>query len=58
MKKRGKINSHISNRLLYTLIAVGILVLIGVGVYAATYTPSGAGHPYTEISTCVQREKS
>jgi hypothetical protein len=51
MKKRKK-NSHISNRVLYTLISLGILMIIGVGVYAATYTASGAGHPYTEISTC------
>jgi hypothetical protein len=54
-KKRGKsikININLSNRWLYTLILIGILVAVGVGIYAATYSPSGAGHPYTEISTC------
>jgi len=52
-KKRGlKVNIHLTNRWLYTFIAIGILAAIGVGVYAATYSPSGAGHPYTEISTC------
>ena len=29
-----------------------VLIAVGVGVYAATYAASGAGHPYTEISTC------
>src|SRR3989304_9406712 len=57
MKKRVNrsginINLHFSNRWLYTFIALGILAIVGVGVYAATYTASGAGHPYTEISTC------
>ncbi len=55
MKKRMKKNSvkiNISNRWLYALITVGILTILGVGVYAATYSASGAGHPYTEISTC------
>jgi len=53
MKKRGrKIQINFTNRWLYTFIAIGILAAIGVGVYAATYSPSGAGHPYTEISTC------
>jgi hypothetical protein len=52
-KKRGKkINIKLSNRWLYTFIVLGILAIIGIGVYAATYSPSGAGHPYTEISTC------
>ena len=52
-RKRGLgINIHLSNRWLYTFIALGILIAVGVGVWAATYTASGAGHPYTEISTC------
>ena len=57
-KKRGKgkqtiqVTINLTNRWLYTLIAIGILAILGVGVYAATYTASGAGHPYTEISTC------
>lgn len=50
-KKRGmKIN--LSNRWLYIFILFGFLAILGTGVYAATYTSSGAGHPYTEISTC------
>jgi hypothetical protein len=58
-KKRGrniKININMPNRLLYTLILIGILIAVGVGVYAATYTASGAGHPYTEISTCAANQ--
>ncbi len=54
-KKRGRnsgIHIHLTNRWLYTIIAIGILAAVGVGVYAATYSSSGAGHPYTEISTC------
>ncbi|MCK9568318.1 hypothetical protein M0R72_05195 [Candidatus Pacearchaeota archaeon] len=50
--KRGKIIFKFSNRVLYSLITLGILIAVGVGVYAATYTATGAGHPYTEISTC------
>jgi hypothetical protein len=53
MKKRGlTIKINLSNRWIYFLITLGILAIIGIGVYATTYTPSGAGHPYTEISTC------
>lgn len=55
MKKRKRqsgIHIHLTNRWLYTFIAIGILIAVGIGVYAATYSPSGAGHPYTEISTC------
>ena len=47
--KRGK---QINNRLLYSLIVFGILIAVCVGVFAASYVASGAGHPYTEISTC------
>jgi len=53
-KKRGKsikININFSNRLLYTLILIGILIAIGVGVYAATSFPaSGAGHNLNELA--------
>lgn len=55
MKKR-KTSFYMSHRLLYTLIALGILLITGVGVYATTYTASGAGHPYTEISTCAANQ--
>lgn len=51
MHKRGR-DKRFSNRLLYSLIALGIIAILSVGVYATTYTASGGGHPYTEISTC------
>jgi len=54
--KKGKNNFKFSNRVLYSLITLGILIAVGVGVYAATYTASGAGHPYTEISTCATNQ--
>ncbi len=51
--KRGiNIKITLTNRWLYFLITLGILAVVGIGVYAATYPASGAGHPYTEISTC------
>jgi hypothetical protein len=52
MKRGRKIQINFSNRWFYTFIALGIILIISVGVYATTYTTSGAGHPYTEISTC------
>jgi hypothetical protein len=51
-KRVKKIIINLSNRWLYTFIFLGILAIAAVSVYAATYTASGAGHPYTEISTC------
>jgi hypothetical protein len=51
MKKEVK-KMNFNNRLLYSLIALGILGIFAVGIYAATYSTSGAGHPYAEISTC------
>jgi hypothetical protein len=52
-KKRGlTIKINLSNRWLYFLITLGILMIVAVGVYAASYSSSGAGHPITEISTC------
>ena len=50
--KKKELVIKIDHRLLYTFIVLGILVIIGVGVYATSYSDSGAGHPYTEISTC------
>ncbi|VVB84029.1 Uncharacterised protein [uncultured archaeon] len=54
MKKRKGMTRrfNLSNRWMYFLITLGILAITAVGVYAASYTASGAGHPYTEISTC------
>jgi len=53
MKKRKKItiNIHLTNRWLYTLIAVGILAIIAVGVYAlAPGVIPNPGHNISEIS--------
>lgn len=55
-KRNLVIQLSFSNRVLYSLVALTILVTIGIGVYAATYTASGAGHPYTEISTCAKNQ--
>jgi hypothetical protein len=58
-KKRGRtinIKINFSNRWLYFLITLGILAIVGVGVWAVSYSPSGAGHPYTEISTCAENQ--
>jgi hypothetical protein len=38
-----------SNRFMYTFIALGIIIIITAGVYAATYSASGAGHNADEI---------
>lgn len=51
MKKRGKekgIHIHLTNRWLYTFIAIGILAVIGIGVYALT--PGVAPNPGHLIS--------
>lgn len=49
MKKRGKkINFHLSNKLSYTLVAIVIVLIIGVGVYALT--PGVAPNPGHSIS--------
>ncbi len=50
MKRGGlTINIHLTNRWLYTFISVIVLAAIGVGVYAVTYSSSGAGHSANEI---------
>jgi len=57
-KKRGrslKINITLSNRWLYTLILIGILTAIGVGVYAyGTSNPSSFGHSISELAPCAE----
>lgn len=54
MKKRRKItvNINFSNRWLYTLIIIGIILVISVGVYAANFllTPGTAPNPGHLIS--------
>jgi len=47
--KRGKDNFKFSNRVLYSSITLGILILLSVGVYAV-YPASGAGHNSNEIN--------
>ncbi len=59
MSKRGlKINVKINltNRWLYTLIAIGILTVISVGVYASTFVNSATntGHDLSEIQSCAE----
>jgi len=50
MKRKGlTIKINLTNRWLYTFILIGILAVVGVGVYAATYSASGAGHNANEI---------
>lgn len=59
-KKRGKnitIKISFSNRWLYTLIIIGILAIIGVGIYAfGTSDPSTFGHSINEIQRCAEGE--
>lgn len=53
-KKRGtgsQIKIIFTNRWLYTLIAIGILAIISVGVYAWT-DANGVGHDLSEIQPC------
>ena len=45
-KNNNKVKGKISNRLLYTLIAIGILTIIGMGVYAVAPNP---GHSANEL---------
>ena len=52
-KKRGKTvkskKIKFSNKLLYALIVIGILVLVAIGIYAAILTLIDIGHPEEEI---------
>jgi len=48
MKEGGK-KFILSNRVLYSLISLGILLLFAVGVYAAQQTTSGGTHNYAEV---------
>lgn len=52
MVKRGKtIQINLSNRLLYTFIAIGILLIAGIGVYALTPgTAPNPGHLISELA--------
>ena len=50
-KKRGlQIKINLTNRWLYALITIGILMVVGVGVYAyGTSNPSIFGHSVNEV---------
>ena len=49
-KKKGlSIQINFSNRWLYTFIAIGILIIMGVGVYAWANPITGVGHDLSEI---------
>jgi len=47
--KKGK--KFLSNRLAYTLIAIGILLVVAIGVYAVGAVPN-PGHPISQLQTC------
>jgi hypothetical protein len=55
-KKTGlKIEINISNKAVYTLIVIGILIAIGISVYAyGTSDPSTFGHSLGEIEPCAE----
>jgi len=44
--------SGMSNRLLYTLIAIGILAIVATGVYALVYNVPNPGHSVAELQKC------
>ena len=51
MKKRGRIiQIHLSDKFFYTLVAIGILIVVAIGVYAyGTSDPSTFGHSAAEL---------
>ncbi|MCL5730464.1 MAG: hypothetical protein M1165_02775 [Candidatus Pacearchaeota archaeon] len=48
------IHIHLTNRWLYTLIAIGILAIVGVVIYAdaPSSTIPNPGHPISDLQTC------
>ncbi|HJZ18695.1 MAG TPA: hypothetical protein VJ208_01160 [Candidatus Nanoarchaeia archaeon] len=57
-RKSGiNLNIHFSNRWLYTLIALLIVAIAGVGVYAIQYADlTGVGHDLTQLQPCLSGE--
>lgn len=51
MKREGKLKISFSNRFLYTLIALGIIAVLSVGVYAVGSVPN-PGHAISELQKC------
>lgn len=47
-----RVNINLSNRWLYSFIALGILVIVSIGVYAAFDTVPNPGHSFSELQTC------
>ena len=50
--KLGFLHIHLTNRWLYTFITIGILAIIGGGVYAWANPTTGVGHDLSEIEPC------
>ena len=48
--------SGMSNRLLYTLIAIGIMAIAATGVYAVLGTTPDPGHPVSQLQPCSDGE--
>lgn len=57
-KKKGiEIKINFSEKWFYTLIVIGVLAIVGIGVYAyGTSEPSTFGHSLGEIATCNEGE--
>lgn len=57
-RKRGfNLTINLSNRWLYTLIALGIVIIFSVGVYASFGNTPNPGHPVSQLQTCSEDGK-
>ena len=55
-KKKGvEIKINLSNKAIYTFIVLGILIIVGVGVYALGSVPN-PGHAISGLQTCEEGE--
>jgi hypothetical protein len=50
----GRVNINMSNRSFYSLITLGVLILLGAGILVvdAYASSNGVGHSYTELQPC------
>ena len=48
--KVGRIQINLSNKWIYTLIAIGIVLIVAVGIYAWANPTTGVGHELNEIN--------